>query len=292
MRFALKEWTISMNNPRSQRARRSLHTPVSPSQQARFTEEDMLSDGVYDDPKPGRLPNSARRYAVSPDVRSEWSQSRPDSYSDASPRYTGYDRQSVPPRKSATQGSIPAVQGTRTNFPAGQGQRYRVPDTDEYSGNAARGARGPSSDRRGMHFHWLIYVGLSMFIMIIGWLMFSTLSSWWTTTQDDWHYGRPRTYQVDAVVGQGDSKANPSHFIVMNLNRQIIVIEIPGGDASKTRIFNGPTLIGPGQDLTPVTLSFQDVNNDGKLDMIVNVQDTHFIFLNQNGTFRPAPGQA
>jgi len=51
-------------------------------------------------------------------------------------------------------------------------------------------------------------------------------------------------------------------------------------------------LIGPGQDLTPVTLTFKDVNADGKLDMIVNVQDTHFVFLNSNGTFVPAPGQS
>ena len=78
----------------------------------------------------------------------------------------------------------------------------------------------------------------------------------------------------------------------MNLNRHVTVIEIPGGDSSKSKIYNGPMLIGPGQDLTPVTLTFKDVNADGKLDMIVNVQDTHFVFLNSNGTFVPAPGQS
>src|SRR6266567_6345357 len=39
-------------------------------------------------------------------------------------------------------------------------------------------------------FHWLVFVGLAMFIMIIGWLTFSALSSWWSVQQDDWHYGR------------------------------------------------------------------------------------------------------
>jgi hypothetical protein len=268
-----------MSDPRFQRARRSLHTPVTPSQQIRITEEEMLRDGVYDDRYPGRSHTSVRRYPVSPDVRSESGRSRHDGYSDAAPRYSTYDRQSIPPRRSATQTSIPAV-------------RQRAPDTDDQSGGYAVAGRGQSTRSRRIHLHWSIFVGLSMFIMIIGWLAFSMLSSWWSTTLDDWHYGRPRTFQVDAVVGQGDSKANPSHFIAINLNRQIIVIEIPGGDASKTRIFNGPVLIGPGQELTPVTLTFQDVNNDGKLDMIINVQDAHFVFLNENGTFRPAPGQS
>ncbi len=128
--------------------------------------------------------------------------------------------------------------------------------------------------------------------MILGWFMISALGSWWQVTQDDWHYGRPRTYQTDAFVGQGDSPTNPSHFIAMNLNRHIVVIEMPGGDPSKARIFNGPTLIGPGQDLVPVTLTFKDVNGDGKIDMVINVQDSHFVFLNENGTFKPAPGQS
>ena len=66
------------------------------------------------------------------------------------------------------------------------------------------------------------------------------------------------------------------------------LVELPGGDATKARIYSGPILIGPGQDLAPVTLSFEDVNGDGSLDMIVNVQDAHFVYLNNNGTFRPA----
>ena len=107
-------------------------------------------------------------------------------------------------------------------------------------------------------------------------------------TQDDWHYGRPRTFQIDAVVGHNDSPSHPSHFIAMNLNRRVLIIELPGGDSSKAKIFNGPVLIGPGQDLAPVTLTFQDVNGDGLVDMIVNVQDAHFVYINAKGTFLPA----
>ena len=83
------------------------------------------------------------------------------------------------------------------------------------------------------------------------------------------------------MVGHNDSPTNPSHFLAENLNRHIIVIEIPGGDTSKTKIYLGPTLYGPGQDLTPVTISFQDVNHDGYLDLVLHVEDTQFFLLNQ-----------
>ncbi len=64
-------------------------------------------------------------------------------------------------------------------------------------------------------FHWLVFVGIGLFIMIIGWLSFSALSSWWSMKLDDWHYGTPRIYQTDAVVGHEDSASHPSHFIAV-----------------------------------------------------------------------------
>jgi hypothetical protein len=133
---------------------------------------------------------------------------------------------------------------------------------------------------------------MAMFTMLVGWVVLTMLSSWWQVTQDDLHYGRPRTYQTDIAVGHNDSAANPSHFIALNIKSHIEIIEFPGGDTSKARIYVGPTLIGTGQDLAAVTLTFKDVNGDGKLDMIVNVQDSHFVFINDNGQFRPArPGE-
>ena len=110
--------------------------------------------------------------------------------------------------------------------------------------------------------------------------------------QDDATYGRPRTYQVDAVVGHNDSPSNPSHFIFLNLNRQVIVTELPGGDTTHARIYNGPTLFGDGQDLTPITAEFKDVNGDGKPDMIVHIQDQRLVFINDGTQFRPQkPGE-
>ena len=105
---------------------------------------------------------------------------------------------------------------------------------------------------------------------------------------DDLHYGRPRTAQYDVVISPGDTVANRSHFIVMNLKRHIEIIDCPASDCSKAKVLIGPVLIGQNQDLAPVTLTFKDVNGDGKLDIVVNVQDSHFIFINDNGSFRQA----
>jgi len=35
------------------------------------------------------------------------------------------------------------------------------------------------------------------------------------------------------------------------------------------------------QDLTPVVLAFRDGNHDGRVDMLVNVQDSPFVFLSE-----------
>ena len=149
-----------------------------------------------------------------------------------------------------------------------------------------------TNKRSRIRFHPLVFVGIGLFVMIIGWLTFSALSSWWQTTQDDIHYGRPRTYQTDIVVGHADSPSNPSHFIAFNLNRHVFVIECPGGDCSKAKIYQFPMLIGNGQNLTPVTITFKDVNGDGKLDMEVHILDQTIIYINTGTDFRPLkPGE-
>jgi len=134
----------------------------------------------------------------------------------------------------------------------------------------------------------LLIFGIGMPAMLALWTLGSQLVNWWNMTQEDWHYGRPRIYQTDAFVGHNDSATKPSHFIALNLNRHVVIIELPGGDSSKAKIYTGPTLLGDGQDLTPVTLSFKDVNGDGLPDMLVHVQDQTLVMINDSGQFRPA----
>ncbi len=126
-----------------------------------------------------------------------------------------------------------------------------------------------------------------MILTIILFIGLSALGSWWQTFQNDIQYGRPRTSQLDAVVGHDDSATHKTHFIFLNLNRHVEIIEIPGGDPTRTRIFLGPVLFGAGQDLTPVTGEIRDVNGDGKPDLILHIQNEQIVFLNNGTTFIP-----
>src|SRR5207249_2884870 len=110
--------------------------------------------------------------------------------------------------------------------------------------------------------------------------------SWATTTLDDLHYGRPRTFQTDVWVDHNEQSGHPSHFIVINLHRHIQVIEFPGGDAAHPRVYSGPLLYGANDELTVVTLTFADVNGDRQRDMIINFQNSRVVFINDKGSFR------
>jgi hypothetical protein len=135
--------------------------------------------------------------------------------------------------------------------------------------------------------HRLVFVGLGMLLMLVLWLAGSTALAWVQSKGDDWTYGRPRTFQTDARVEHQDAQT-PSHFLALNLHGHISVIEFPAGDASKAKVYLGPTL-APGHDLDPVTLKFQDVNGDGKPDLLVLVAKAgvEAVFINDHGSFRP-----
>ena len=144
------------------------------------------------------------------------------------------------------------------------------------------------SKRRFWHgAHPLLYLGVGMIAMLALWTLLTSAISWWNTTWDDLHYGRPRTFQIDAFVGHNEAAGTPSHFIAINLNGHIEIIEFPGGDGSKARIYLGPQMYGTGDDLIPVTLSFADVNGDHQLDMIIHFQSSRIVFINDQGGFRP-----
>ncbi len=146
--------------------------------------------------------------------------------------------------------------------------------------------------RQRRRVHPLLVLGTGMLLMFLLWTAGNASIYWWNTTMDDLHYGRPRTFQIDAVVGHNDSLLHPSHFVATNINRHIFIFELPGGDASKAKIYLGPSLFGDNSDLDPVTLTFRDVNGDGKLDMIITVANSHIIYINDNGQFRPVkPGE-
>ena len=124
-------------------------------------------------------------------------------------------------------------------------------------------------------------------------LLLTPLLAWGRIKLDDLRYGRPRTVQTTAFVGHDETNGQPSHFVAMNLERRVIILEMPGGDASKTRTITGPYLFGAGEDLTPVLLRFEDVNADAQLDMLVNVKQEEMVYINDqaNASFRLATAE-
>jgi len=135
--------------------------------------------------------------------------------------------------------------------------------------------------------HWMVFVSVGMIAMLALWVGFQMLGSWWSEHQLDATYGSPRTYQVDAVVGHDDSADHPTHFIFLNLKGRVVIIEQPGGNVAQARIYNGPAIIGSSPEQIPVTADFQDVNGDGKIDMIVHVGNQQFTYLNDGTQFKP-----
>ncbi len=131
--------------------------------------------------------------------------------------------------------------------------------------------------------HWMVWAGVAMFIMLFGWISLTALGNWWTTILDDWHYGRPRTFQIDQNVGHFNY---PSHFVALNLNGKIEVIETQPQNPNQqqsTHMYIAATL-ATDQNLQAVTLHFEDLNGDGKLDMLVFVGNTLQVPLYNNGT--------
>ncbi len=117
-------------------------------------------------------------------------------------------------------------------------------------------------------------------------LVANSLLTWGQVKLDDLRYGRPRTMQLSGFVGHNDTNDVATQFIAMNLNRRVVVLEIPGSDVSKTRTLAGPYLFGANEDLTPVKLRLTYVNADRDLDLIVSAKNEEIIYINENSSFR------
>lgn len=133
--------------------------------------------------------------------------------------------------------------------------------------------------------HWMLFLGLGMLVMLGVWYGLILFSVWWTNHQLDSTYGFPRTYQTDEQVGFGDAQT-PTHFIALNLNGQTEVIVCPASNCTKAIVYLGSRLFGESASSVPVTLSFQDIAHNGKLDMIVHVGDQQIIYLNTGTQFK------
>ena len=125
--------------------------------------------------------------------------------------------------------------------------------------------------------HPLLWFGLFCILLTVGWIGLNFVTTWYQNVQNDLTYGTKRHFEIDAVVGHSDSPTNPTHFTAENDNGQIIVIELPGGNVSKAKIYQIEIVPGNAGN-PPVKLSFQDLNGDGKPDMLVQIGEGAAIF--------------
>lgn len=123
-------------------------------------------------------------------------------------------------------------------------------------------------------------------LILLAFVMLQAATGRGQTWIDDLRYGTPRTMQVSAYVGHNERPGQPSHFIAMNLNRRVVVIELPGGDSAKARTLQGPYLFGANEDLTPVLLRVADINQDEKGDLVIAVKNEEIIYINDGESFR------
>jgi hypothetical protein len=146
---------------------------------------------------------------------------------------------------------------------------------------------GQRQERPRRRPHWMPRLGLALSLVFLSWLLLTEAATWTQHALDTLHYGSPRTYQTDAVVGHGDSPTHPSHFIALNLDGHLEVIELAGGNPAHAHIYVGPTLTGPEAAQVPVTIQFQDVNGDGKPDLLLLFNGIQVVYLNTGTSFQP-----
>ena len=240
-------------------------------------DEQLSDDSLY----PMRPPSSTRRYQTSSGSSQELTHTGKHDVR----QQNRYDDINVYIRRRRSQPqAVPRQHVQATQVPRPTRLVEREQDNDEEVETEQLSHSSQQAQR--FHFFWLWFFGIGMIVMLLLWVGGSLLVNWWQNCQDDVKYGRPRTYQTDVRVGHNDAHT-PSHFLALNGNRQGEVIEFPGGDATQAKVYIGPTLLGQASDLDIVTVSFKDVNGDGKPDMILNVANAKYVYINDNGAFRP-----
>lgn len=154
--------------------------------------------------------------------------------------------------------------------------------------NSPESHRRPTSFSSQRHlFHPLFFVSIGLLLTLFLWLGAAKIMNWSRNEINAIQYGYPRTFQIDVVVGQGDSVQHPSHFIAINLHGRVTIIDFPAGDPSRAWKMVSSSIPGPDADLAVVILRFIDVNHNGMPDMIVEGGGIQSILINDGKTFRP-----
>lgn len=135
--------------------------------------------------------------------------------------------------------------------------------------------------REGFWAHPISSAVLAALAVLVAYQLMTGLVFWAQLRIDDLRYGFPRSYQTDGYVGFGETNGQPTHFIALNLRRQVMIYAIPGDDPTHVLTIKGPFLFGANEEYAPVTLRLIDVNGDGYPDLVLNVDRQQIVYVDQ-----------
>jgi hypothetical protein len=139
--------------------------------------------------------------------------------------------------------------------------------------------------RPGAWIAWLLQAFLYATVLLTLTLAVNRGMGWAQRSLDDLRYGMPRTVHLAEVVGGGDSMAAPTRFIALNIDGQVSVLVLPGGDASRLVTLPGPYVIGDHGSAAVPLLALADLTGDGAPDLLLTIRGETIVYGNHDGTF-------
>src|SRR5579885_2676048 len=70
--------------------------------------------------------------------------------------------------------------------------------------------------------------GLVAVAVFVAFQLASTVALWVQIKVGDLQYGYPRSVQLEGYLGFHETTGRPSHFVAINLHRQVLVVYMPG----------------------------------------------------------------
>ncbi len=139
--------------------------------------------------------------------------------------------------------------------------------------------------RVGKALAWLVQASVYALALLALTLVVSRGLGWAQRSLDDLRYGMPRTVHLAGVVGGGDSEVSPTRFIALNIDGQVSVLVLPGGDVNRLATLPGPYVIGEDGNTAVPLLSLADLTGDGAPDLLVTIRGETVVYGNNAGTF-------
>lgn len=204
-------------------------------------------------------------------------------------RYRPIEADRVPSVSSVVRARRPRPDARETTAPVVADER----DLEEETRVSPQGPKAPTPRRNVVPAHSrprmrpLVLMTLGLVLALLLWVVAQQAIRWATNEYNNVVYGSPRTFQVDQVVGQGDSPRHPSHFVVINLHGEVTLLDFAAGDPSRVRVLATLSIQGVDADQVVVTVRFIDLSQNGKPDLVIDMGGEKTVLINDGSTFRP-----